>query len=437
MNLTKRQCKARDLIISGPQVTRIQGYAGSGKTACIAEAVRGRAGVQVLAPTGKAAQNLRRKAGNDPVLASAATIHSWLYRPTKRIRRDWLNEAQKLGDKLPVSARPLVSELIGLDPDAEPGNIFKQIAKAADSKHVSRWEALRTSKRWELAFEQSGAIDYFEQSGEPLAATLVIDEASMVSEAVVRDLQRTGSRLVFVGDPAQLSPVRAQASREAMGDPHVLLDKVHRQGEGSDILALATLVREGRISSLPTTARKKLLDLTAYDQILCWRNATRQELNREVRILLGRTDMDEPEPGDKIVCIQNTRHRRDDSALKRWMNGEQAEVFAIHRRMPGMWEMTVRSYDDGALHRVLTPTVTFTGPTAEQEYRDRSHGGPDPVFAFGYALTVHKSQGSEWGKVLVIDEVGSMRDRDDQRRWRYTAITRAKSLLHVADRIPA
>ncbi len=53
-------------------------------------------------------------------------------------------------------------------------------------------------------------------------------------------------------------------------------------------------------------------------------------------------------------------------------------------------------------------------------------------FAYGYALTAHKSQGSQWDNVFVFDEGGVF--RDDAVRWRYTAITRAaKQLTYAID----
>ena len=50
-------------------------------------------------------------------------------------------------------------------------------------------------------------------------------------------------------------------------------------------------------------------------------------------------------------------------------------------------------------------------------------------FDFGYALTVHKAQGSQWNNVVLFDE--SFAFRDTRERWLYTAITRAKSLLII------
>ena len=50
-------------------------------------------------------------------------------------------------------------------------------------------------------------------------------------------------------------------------------------------------------------------------------------------------------------------------------------------------------------------------------------------FNYGYALTAHKSQGSQWPHVIVYDESGTF--REDWKRWLYTAITRARQCVYV------
>jgi exodeoxyribonuclease-5 len=51
------------------------------------------------------------------------------------------------------------------------------------------------------------------------------------------------------------------------------------------------------------------------------------------------------------------------------------------------------------------------------------------LFDFGYCVSVHKSQGSEWNRVIMIDERNSYQSDDDYTRWLYTGITRAKEKL--------
>ena len=51
-------------------------------------------------------------------------------------------------------------------------------------------------------------------------------------------------------------------------------------------------------------------------------------------------------------------------------------------------------------------------------------------FAYAYAITTHKAQGSEWDKVLVFEERFPF-DREEHKRWLYTACTRAKEKLVI------
>ena len=261
----------------------------------------------------------------------------------------------------------------------------------------------------------------------------------MVSAQVGDDLARTGSRIIYVGDPAQLPPVGAHPSRDAMGEPQHLLTQVHRQKGGSDVLELATRIREATRLELPVTKSKRLHRLEDYDQILVWRNVTRERINAEVRRRLGRVSDLVPEPGDRLICIRNTRSLREHA--RRWMNGEQVEVLGVGEVTDADVALHVKD-DEGVLHEVFSPVATFGGHHAEQAYLEKSWGGPDPAFAFGFAITVHKSQGSEWGRVLVVDETadmirvaerreGRVKALEQARRWGYTAVTRAATELHV------
>lgn len=433
-----------DIATTERGATRLHGYAGTGKTSVVATQAIGaleRMGrsVQVLAPTGKAARVLRSKG-----LHSASTIHSYLYTPSKRERAAWREEwddfAMRAGAREPRLI-PMIDVIDSAPPQVDVSDAWTALVKAASKKLAQTAERLADTKRYELAFTAAGAIAYYEEVGVPATEVLLIDEASMVSNTVSRDLMRTGSRLVFVGDPAQLPPVRAEGSDLAMGNPHHLLTKVHRQAGGSPVLELATEIRKSVVPVAPETKAKKLLALEDYDQVLCWRNATREQVNREIRRRLGHRDLWMPEQGDRLVCIKNTKPRDDET--RQWMNGEQATVLDAQKTKQEHELVLVIRDDEGAEHEVATSAETLGGHKAEQAFLDRSmYGSPDPQFAYGFALTVHKSQGSEWRNVLLVDEspdLLAMTERtqgratalDQTRRWLYTGITRARDRVDV------
>lgn len=435
-----------DIASTARPVTRLHGYAGTGKTSVVAtQAIaalqRQGVGVQVLAPTGKAARVLRAKG-----LHGAATIHSYLYTPSKRERRDWREAWEEFAQRAAAAKPKTLALLTFIDtaaPETDTSDEWDKVMDALPSKLNTTARALREARRFELAFNAAGAIAHYEESGIPAAEVLLIDESSMVSDQVASDLLRTGSRLVFVGDPAQLPPVKAQRSPAAMGPPHHLLTKVHRQKGDSPVLELATEVRKSSFPSAPETKPKRLLSLEDYDQVLCWRNATRERVNGEIRRRLGRRDPMMPEAGDRLVCIKNTKTQ--DPEVRQWMNGEQVTVLAAQRsggKTSDTLALTVAD-DDGVEFEVFSPAETLAGHKAEQAFLDRSMwGSPDPAWAYGFGLTVHKSQGSEWGSVLLVDESSDMisltsrrEGRDaavaQARQWLYTGITRARDRLDI------
>ncbi|QDP45560.1 DNA helicase [Microbacterium phage FuzzBuster] len=435
-----------DIASADRPVTRLHGYAGTGKTSVVAtQAIaaleRQGVSVQVLAPTGKAARVLRSKG-----LHGAATIHSYLYTPSKRERLAWRESWDEFVTRVDAAKPKLLPLLAAIDtaaPETPVDDEWDQIAAKLPKKLAEQAKALREARRFELAFNAAGAIAHYEESGYPACEVLLIDEASMVSDQVASDLLRTGSRLVFVGDPAQLPPVKAQRSLQAMGAPHHLLTKVHRQAGGSPVLELATEIRKSIVPEVPLTKPKRLLALEDYDQVLCWRNATRERVNAEIRRRLGRRDPMMPEHGDRLICIKNTKPK--DEEIRQWMNGEQVTVLDAQRsggKDSGTLALTVMD-DDGIEHEVFSPAETFAGHKAEQAFLDRSMwGSPDPAWAFGFAITVHKSQGSEWGNLLLVDESSDMISLtarregraaaiDQARQWLYTAVTRARDRVDV------
>ena len=100
--------------------------------------------------------------------------------------------------------------------------------------------------------------------------------------------------------------------------------------------------------------------------------------------------------------------------------------------------LTIESLANNTARTIAAECVTDDGRKVELPLL-KSQFGNKPIDArglnnsqnivladYGYAITVHKSQGSEWDKVLVVDEQCQMWEA---KRWRYTAITRAASEL--------
>jgi exodeoxyribonuclease-5 len=76
--------------------------------------------------------------------------------------------------------------------------------------------------------------------------------------------------------------------------------------------------------------------------------------------------------------------------------------------------------------KVSVQPECFTGAIEQVEWPQRKRYDE---FDFGYVLTVHKAQGSQWDDVVLFDESFAFPDSRD--RWLYTGVTRAAKRLTV------
>ncbi len=361
--------QVNDWIKSGDsQLFRLFGYAGTGKTTLarhIAEGVDG--DVLFAAFTGKAAQVLRSKGAK-----KASTIHSLIYRP----RGEETVEDEETGRK---SVLPMFS--------------------------LNR------------------------QSAVAKADLIIIDECSMVDEELGRDLMSFGTPILVLGDPGQLPPVSG-GGFFTEHEPDILLEEVHRQARDNPIIDIAQSVREGKqimLGDYGSTARIiSKSDITSdlvldADQVLVGTNRTRRRYNLRLRELKG-FDGPLPAAGDKLVCLRN------DNA-KGLLNGSLWQVTSAPRTVKQSMNLLVRAEEEGIERtsaKIKVLKAVFEEPGAEIPWQlRRKHDD----FDYGYALTVHKAQGSQWDNVVLFDE--SYAFREHAQRWLYTAITRAAEQLTI------
>ena len=344
------------------QVFYLAGYAGTGKTTLAKAAAEGVSTRALFAAfTGKAALVLRAKG-----CAGASTIHSLIYKPFDVEEKD------------------------------ETGNV------------------VRTVMRYGLN----------ELSEVAAADLVVIDECSMVGERLGRDLLSFGTKVLVLGDPAQLPPVRGEGFFTARA-PDFMLTEIHRQAADNPIIRMSMTVREsGRLAPGAYGESRVVHGLgqrmvMGADQVLVGRNATRRTVNAKVRGLLGH-DPVRPVVGDKLVCLRNDK----DKGL---LNGS-------------LWTVAkVRGCDEATVRLLVEPLDTDGAAVAVRVRREFFHGGEDTLshealkasdhFTYGYALTVHKAQGSQWDRVTLIDESDAF--RGTSARHLYTGLTRAAERVTV------
>lgn len=252
------------------------------------------------------------------------------------------------------------------------------------------------------------------------AKLLIVDECSMVDETLAKDLLSFGKPILVLGDPAQLPPV-AGAGYFTEAKPDVMLTEIHRQAAENPIIYLATEIRQGIYPDYGDYGKCRIIpkassqDALNANQIICGRNVTRFDLNKKVRKLLKMND-EYPIKGDKLICLKNDRDR----AI---FNGG---MFTLEQMLTSKFKtsflhMRLQSDDEEALPTMVKVHKSFFNDEVATPDWKMLKGSQE--FDYGYAITCHKSQGSQWEDVLVYDESWCFRDM--WQRWLYTAITRA------------
>lgn len=254
---------------------------------------------------------------------------------------------------------------------------------------------------------------------------LIIDECSMVGSDLAHDILRYKVPIVVIGDPAQLPPV--SGTGKFVGEtPDVMLTEIHRQESGNPIVAMATTVRTGGTlepgaygdSSVVRSKRVPEEALFAADQVLVGTNAKRTFLNRKFRRHMGIDDV-LPVFGEKLICLRNSRELGI-------YNGEMFRVMECRPDGKSYLRMDLLRVDgDGErLSDVRVQRGCFDDGVAINPLDNSS-----VTMDFGYAITVHKSQGSQWDNVVLADESSFF--RADASKWLYTGITRAAKSITV------
>lgn len=384
------------------QVFRLFGYAGTGKTTLakhLAEDVKGT--VLFGAYTGKAAHVLRTKG-----CEGASTIHSMIYHAKDKARA-------KLKE-LEMSYAELYAEL---SVEAAPGEDVTEHRRLHDITDLIRQERDELSRPVFALNRDSPVRD---------AALVVIDECSMVDGPMGSDLVGFGTKILVLGDPAQLPPVMGGGYFTEKHEADFMLTDIHRQAQDNPIIAMATAVRNGETLSLGSYGDSRVAegqdigpdDAMQAGQILVGRNKTRHASNRRMRKLLGFDDP-LPQDGDRLVCLRNNHELG-------LLNGAIWNVTERGHAGSDQVYLSLKSEEGDRSLDVDAHTHYFLGEEGKLAWWDKKEA---EEFDYGYALTVHKAQGSQWGNVLLFDEAWCF--RKDRNRWLYTGITRAAEKLTV------
>lgn len=260
---------------------------------------------------------------------------------------------------------------------------------------------------------------------------IVPDECSMIGTKIADDLLSFGIPVLAIGDPAQLPPVNDGAGLGYFtgGKPDVMLTEIHRQAADSPILQLATQARNGEILKYGNYGDSRVLfsgdidpdEFWEADQVIVGTNVTRARLNKRARDHFGMTDAI-PMFGDKIICTRN-------SPKYGIFNGEMFTVIRCDEESAAWLKIDLVRFEDPTKKIISDVRVHRTMFVPDGNKRDDSTLGDSGRFDYGYAITAHKAQGSQWDDVIVIDESKVFREMKD--KWLYTALTRAAKTITV------
>jgi len=304
-------------------------------------------------------------------------------------------------------------------------------------------------------FPMPGGGFYRKPKTELDVTIVVVDEVSMVPKPMIDLLLKHKIYVIFLGDPFQLPQIDKDTENHLLDKPHIFLDEIMRQAAESEIIQLTMKIRNGESLDLFKGNEVQIFKknefntgmMTWADQIIVATNATRQSINQQMRDILGYSGL--PQHGERMICLRNYWDDCNDAgdALVNGTTGIIENPFESFRRIPAYIKNDRRDLPtivgnfipDGGIefHSIeMDKEMIMTGEKCIDWRVAYQLGKLKPKigdivpkeFAFAYAITCHKAQGSEWEKVLVVEE-GFPFAKEEHARWLYTACTRASEKL--------
>jgi len=424
------------------QPHKLAGFAGTGKSTILPYIIE-ECGLQpsqvaFCAPTGKAAKVMTEKfkaQGWDDVAAN--TIHKLIYKRPD----DKADGVKKLLDSAEDKANDLAAQLTAARAQGRaPEEVSKlEVDLAGAEKNAkdlqARFKEALSTRKSGLRFELN--------SGSPIRMKqlVVVDEASMVSEELANDLRGFGVPILAIGDPGQLPPVSGGMGFD-ITRPDSFLSEIHRQAADNPIIWLSKEIREGRrpdygsygdgILRILTKKQDDVTEDVGRDlQVICGTHATRWRLTQKIRKAAGYTSTGPQKDEPLLVC-------RNSQTIPTLVNGSFVYCEEdVGELVPQSDSFEVKFTDEyGETRKLRVLQALF------EEHLLRKQGAATITdrqlwmarksyhqLDFGWVLTCHKSQGSQWDEVVVHDE--SSRFREDSDKWLYTAVTRAAQRLTV------
>ncbi len=266
------------------------------------------------------------------------------------------------------------------------------------------------------------------------ADIIIIDEASMVPENIFKDLMTFNIPILFIGDHYQLPPIKD--SFNIMLKKDIIMTEVHRQALDNPIIGLSMKIRnkenigyfQNDICCKIPLRKLKDSSLLNASQVITGKNKTRVMLNGKIRELMGNKTK-YPVKDEKLIVLKNDRSLGV-------FNGQQITLLSDLRKKSANVR-NIQFLDSGMDISELLNAEKKEGELWLKGFNQLSIDTDlmdlcpksSIIADFGYAISVHKSQGSEWDNVIFYDDHFGTWDEELRSRYCYTAVTRAKKKL--------
>ncbi|GAB4285663.1 MAG: ATP-dependent RecD-like DNA helicase [Candidatus Dojkabacteria bacterium] len=266
---------------------------------------------------------------------------------------------------------------------------------------------------------------------------IIVDEASMIDYRIWNDLLSYKIPIIAVGDHGQLPPING--SFNLMEKPDLVLEKIHRQAEGHPIIDLSKIIRETGTIPSKSNANIKILYRSNEDDrekivdavknyntntlVLCGFNTTRVKLNKFIRESIEIHAVN-PVAGDRVICLKNNHE-------KGIYNGMIGTINYIEDADEDFFYLKIDFDANENLYSGLGYKDQFGNKESLASGKKEYNTKVADFFDFGYALTVHKAQGSQANRVILFEEKSSHMDEQTWKRWLYTAVTRAEESVVI------
>ena len=271
---------------------------------------------------------------------------------------------------------------------------------------------------------------------------IVCDEASMLPQEMIDLLLSHSVHVLFLGDNAQLPPI--EGKQTILNNPNIFLTEVTRQALDNPIIQLSMDVREGKRLEYGGDKRCRVMQndkvtdalLLGADQIIVGKNITRHKINEYMRQLKwGEKYSKDPLEGEKCICLKNNWNETASNGDP-LINGQIGQLTNIHIIEMYPYEKVIVAdfiSDDGGVYEdlLIDYKLMVEGKSTVNKDNWKQYAGAPKLleFAYAYAITCHKSQGSEFNRVILFEEW--LGDYEQHQKWLYTGITRASKQLVI------